>query len=91
MKTVAGVRVAAGIALAGLDFPNPPNPPIWQAQRPAATQKITHSFLRIVRLFAAALWLQRQGVGERERSLGAGGVVHRLRLSALLVEVVTTF
>jgi hypothetical protein len=31
--------------------------PIRQAQRPAATQKIAHSFLRILRFFAATVFL----------------------------------
>jgi hypothetical protein len=32
-----------------------PNPPIRQAQRPAATQEIANSFLRFLRLFAATV------------------------------------
>jgi hypothetical protein len=43
MKTVAAVRVAARVAPAGFIFPMP-NPPIRQAQRPAATQKIAIHF-----------------------------------------------
>jgi hypothetical protein len=51
-KTVAGVRIAAGAAPAGLNLSNP-RPPIWQThsagQQSAATQKIADSFLRILR------------------------------------------
>jgi hypothetical protein len=50
MKTVSGVRLAP----AGFHFPSP-DPPIRQAQRPAATQKIDNSFLRLLRLFAATV------------------------------------
>jgi hypothetical protein len=58
MKTVAAVRVAARVAPAGFIFPMP-NPPIRQAQRPAVTQKIAHSFLRLLSIFAATDLLER--------------------------------
>jgi hypothetical protein len=56
-ETVAGVRVAAGVAPAGFGFPirRSLDPPIRQAQRPAATQEIAGSFLRRLRVFAAAI------------------------------------
>jgi hypothetical protein len=50
MKTMAGVRLAARARL--LVFPIS-NPPIRQARRPAATQKIANSVLRLLSLFAA--------------------------------------
>jgi hypothetical protein len=56
MKTVVGVRVAVSGESAGFDFLIP-NPPIRQAQRPAATQKIITSSWRFLSLFAATVFL----------------------------------
>jgi hypothetical protein len=54
VKTVAEVRVATRAAGLGVNIPIS-NPPIRQAQRPAATQKITSSFLRLLSGFAATV------------------------------------
>jgi hypothetical protein len=57
MNSVVGVRVAARVAPAGFNF-QIPHPPIRQAQRPAATQKIADSFLRLLSLLAATVFFE---------------------------------
>jgi hypothetical protein len=40
------------------DLISQPHPPIRQAQRPAATQKIADSFLRLLSLLAATVFFE---------------------------------
>jgi hypothetical protein len=56
----------------GLDFPNPLDPPIRQAQRPAATQKIAHSLLRLLSPFCGHSFVIRSRRKDAHRRVGDG-------------------